>query len=45
MSENYKRPLAEIAIRTILPSLLGALGAIAATVFPVYHQAFCAGGI
>lgn len=44
MSEKYQRPLAEIAIRTILPSILGALGAIAATVFPVYHTAFCAGG-
>ena len=45
MPEKYKRPLAEIAIRTILPGLLGAVGAIAATVLPIYHQAFCAGGV
>lgn len=45
MPENYKRPLKEIAIRTILPSLLGALGALAATAWPAYHTAFCAGGL
>lgn len=45
MTDKYKRPLKEIAIRTILPSLLGALGALAATVWPVYHTAFCAGGL
>lgn len=41
MPENYKRPLAKIAIRTILPSIVVALGALVATLLPVYHNAFC----
>lgn len=45
MPDKYNRPLKEIAIRTILPSLLGALGALAAIAWPVYHTAFCAAGL
>ncbi|WP_296222807.1 hypothetical protein [uncultured Sphingomonas sp.] len=41
MSERYARPLAEVAIRTILPSIVGAVGALVATLLPVYHNAFC----
>lgn len=41
MPDRYKRPLAEIAIRTILPSVVGAAGALVATLLPVYHNAFC----
>lgn len=45
MPDKYNRPLAEIAIRTVLPSIVGALGAMTATLLPVYHQTFCAGGL
>lgn len=40
---NDTRPLAIVAIRTILPGLMGALGAVAAMLFPAFHSAFCFG--
>ena len=42
---NDLRPLWVIALRTVLPAALGALGAIFATVAPVFHQTFCAGSL
>lgn len=45
MPDRFKRPLAEIAFRAVLPAVFGALGAIVMTIAPVYHQAFCAGAI
>lgn len=32
-------------LQTILPSLLGAAGALAATMFPAYYHAVCGGGL
>lgn len=39
------RPVLVIAARTVLPAVMGAIGAIVATILPVYHAAFCAGSI
>lgn len=38
-----KYELARVAIRTVLPSLLGAFGALAATLAPAYYKAVCFG--
>lgn len=35
----------DLIFRVILPPLLGALGALFANLFPVFHQAFCTGGL
>lgn len=45
MATQDLRPLWIIAARTIVPALVGAFGALAATLAPVYHAAFCAGGV
>lgn len=45
MPDRLNRSLAEIAIRTLLPAVCGALGALVMAIAPVYHQAFCAGGL
>lgn len=45
MQDRFTRPLAEIALRTLLPAVCGALGALAMSVAPAYHQAFCAGAL
>lgn len=37
------RPLWVIAARTLVPAMAGAFGAMAATIAPAFHQAFCAG--
>lgn len=39
------RPLKEIAIRTILPALMGAAGALLAALAPAYHSAFCTASV
>ena len=33
------------SVRLVLPSLLGAAGAMAATLLPVYHAAFCGSSV
>lgn len=38
-------PLKEIAIRTILPALMGAAGALLAVLAPAYHAAFCTASV
>lgn len=45
MPDRFNRSLAEIAIRTLLPAACGAIGALVMAIAPVYHTAFCAGGI
>lgn len=40
-----RRPLKEIAIRTILPALMGAVGALLAALAPAYHAAFCTASV
>ncbi|QCS36985.1 hypothetical protein [Tortoise microvirus 38] len=38
---STKAVLLHTAIRTILPALMGAVGALVATLAPIYHNAFC----
>lgn len=38
-----KTHILETAVKTLVPSLLGAAGALAATVFPSYYHAVCGG--
>lgn len=38
-----KDTLLNVAVRTILPPLLGAAGALAATMAPAYYSAVCGG--
>lgn len=36
-----KRTLLDVAVRVVLPPLLGAAGAMAATLAPAYYSALC----
>lgn len=40
-----KQTLAHTAIRTILPALMGAAGALLAALAPAYHAAFCTASV
>lgn len=40
-----KETVIRSSIRLVVPSLLGAAGALIATVLPVYHTAFCGGPV
>lgn len=40
--EDTKKKLIRTAIRVVLPSLLGAAGALMATTIPAYYAAMCA---
>jgi len=40
-----KENLISLALRTVLPPLLGAAGAIAATMAPAYYSAVCGGAL
>lgn len=37
------RPLIRVAFRSVLPAVLGALGAMVAVLAPIQFEAFCAG--
>lgn len=37
------RPIVRVAVRSVLPAVLGALGAMVAVLAPIQFQAFCAG--
>lgn len=38
-----KHTLVSLTVRTVVPPLLGAAGAIVATMFPAYYTALCGG--
>lgn len=40
-----KQSLMHTAIRTVLPALMGALGALVMALAPAYHSAFCTASI
>lgn len=37
------KPLIPLIVKAVLPPVLGAAGAVAATMFPAYHAAVCGG--
>ena len=37
------RPLVSVLVRSVLPAVLGALGAMVAVLAPIHFNAFCAG--
>lgn len=39
------KKLGSVAVHTVLPSLLGAAGALAATMAPAYYSAICGGSM
>ena len=41
--DDAMRSVVRVALRSVLPAVLGALGAIVAVVAPIHFQAFCAG--
>lgn len=40
-----KTQLFGLAVKAVLPPLLGAAGAVAATMYPAYHAAVCGGHV